>query len=302
MGKRLIVTGAGGFVAGSVIIQGASDGWDVHALTRGDALTERDGIAWHQIDISDRGRLGDVVHAIRPDAIIHAAAMADIDYCEAHREEAEDVNVGVTETLARVSDDLGAKLVFLSTDTVFDGTRGMYRETDPPGPVNFYAETKVRAEQVVMMQPAQAVVARLSLIVGLPVLGVGNSLLAKVVPALQAGREVGAPDDEIRTPIDVITLAKALLELAASDVAGYIHLAGNDRLTRFAMLRRIAERMGYSSDPVVARSARGKPGRAPRPADVSLCNEKARTVLATPMRGLDEGIDLILDAQKGIFP
>jgi dTDP-4-dehydrorhamnose reductase len=228
--------------------------------------------------------------------------MADIDRCESNRDEAFAVNVGVTEALVALCRETGARMVYVSTDTVFDGKKGRYRETDPPGPINYYAETKARAESSVSKTLSEAVIARLSLVVGFPVIGAGNSLLAKIVPEFEVGRQVGAPADEYRTPIDVITAGRALLELAGGSVAGCVHLAGNDRVSRFELLRRVAARMGYPTELVVARAAGNAPGRAPRPQDVSLDNARARAVLATPMVGIERGLDLILNARKGVFP
>lgn len=296
-----MVTGAGGFVAGSIVRQAGPE-WEVHAISRGEALLTREGLFWHRVDVRDAAGLNATVRETQPHAVIHTAALADIDYCDAHRDEAEALNVGVTEQLARLCRETGARMVHLSTDTVFDGTKGNYRETDAPGPVNFYAETKVRAEQIVSATLPNAVIARLSLVVGFPVLGTGNSFLAKLVPALEAGHEVGAPDDEFRTPIDVITLGRALLELAGSRVPGIIHLAGNDWMSRFEIVQRIARRMGFPEGLVLPRSATGAPGRAPRPRDVSLYNAKARGTLRTRMLGFDAGLDVILDARKGLLP
>jgi dTDP-4-dehydrorhamnose reductase len=297
MKKRLVITGAGGFVAGSMVVQ-AGDAWQVHALARKD-IALPPGAIGHHVELTDAAQLRDTLDAIRPDAVIHAAAAADIDFCENNRDTAEAVNVGVTREVARFCGENGVRLVHCSTDTVFDGEKGMYRETDPAGPINFYAETKLRAEQIVAADAPGAAVARLSLVMGLPMLGAGNSFLSRMIDALEAGREVGVPGEEIRTPADVVTLGRAILELAGNDFAGIIHLAGNDCMNRFDMSRRIAERLGYPPERVVSKSAAGLPGRAPRPRDVSMDNSLARATLKTPMRGLDDGLDLVLAMKKG---
>lgn len=296
--RKLVITGAQGFVAGSVIAQAGSD-WEVHALSRKDALAERTGLYWYTLtNPSDPARLRRLLQDIRPHAVIHAAAMGDIDYCEAHRDIALDVNVGFTRTLAELADATGAKLVFCSTDNVFDGEHAPYREEDPPRPVNYYGETKAAAEQVVLESATSAVVARLSLVMGFPVLGAGNSFLSRMVAAFEKGRVIGVPPDEVRTPIDIVTVGRALLELAAGTHSGIFHLAGNDRLSRLEMVRRIAARCGYSSDLVEPNDPTGIPGRAERPRDASLDNRKAHAELTTPMCGLEDGLTLTLGAKK----
>ncbi len=285
--------GANGFVAGSVLAQ-AGEGWQIHAVSRGVASARRDQFCWHACDPLVPAQLTQLFQTVKPAAVIHTAALADIDFCQAHPELARAVNVDLTRTLANLCGDFGARLVFCSTDTVFDGEHAPYDEAAQPGPINTYAETKVEAEQIVARLGAQSVIARLSLVVGLPVLGTGNSFLARMIASFADGRPVGATEREVRTPVDVLTVGRALLELAAGDQAGLFHLAGCDRLNRFEIAQQIAARFGYSPYLVVAQPVAAVPGRAARPRDVSLHNAKAVAQLKTPMRTLDEGLSLIL--------
>ena len=297
MSKTLLITGAHGFVAGSVIWQ-AGQQWEVHALSRDQALLERAGVHWHRFDPCDRNELNRLFAEVRPDAVIHTAALAEIDFCEAHLDLARQVNVGFTQSLADLCDEVGAKVVFCSTDSVFDGEHPPYREQDPPGPVNFYAQTKVEAEQIVARLQTNFAIARLALVIGLPVLGAGNSFLARMIADLKQGREIFIPANEIRTPIDVITLGRALLELAEENHNGIFHLAGNEALNRLEMAQRIVARFGFSPGLIVPKKSGTLGGRAPRPRDVSLDNSKARQHLKTPMRSFDEGLDLILQTRN----
>ena len=289
-----MVTGAHGFVAGSVLSQ-AEGAWEVHAISRSEAPTQRPSLRWHLCDPLEPGRLTRLFLEIQPHAVIHTAAMADIDVCQAQPKLARAVNANFTGTLATLCADTGSRLVFCSTDTIFDGEDAPYSEADVPGPVNFYAETKVEAEQLVNRLGAQAVIARLSLVVGLPVLGAGNSFLPRMIAALKDGRPVSVPAHEVRTPVDVITAGRALLELAAGSHSGIYHLAGHSRVSRLEMAQAVARRFGFAEDLVVAQGAATTPGRAPRPRDVSLDNRKACTLLNTPMQTLDEGLSLILE-------
>lgn len=293
MKKRLLVTGYCGFVAGNVVEQ-ARPGWEVHALARSEAPEAGDGVSVHRLDLRDTDLLRRVFREARPDAVIHAAALADIDTCESHRDEADQVNVGVTRELVRLCREVGARLVFCSSDTVFDGTKGLYSETDVPRALNFYAETKVRAERAVLAEARSGVVARLSLVLGLPVSGHGNSFLAKMIAALEEGKTVRFPANEVRTPVDVITASRALLELAASSFAGIVHVAGTTRVNRYEMALEIAERLGFARSLVIATDSSAMAGRAPRPADVSLDSTRARSLLATPMLSLREGLKLAM--------
>lgn len=289
MKKRILVTGSGGFVAGSVIVQAQQD-WEVHGAGRSEPVQCATGVRYHVLDILDKSQLSNLFYNIKPDAVIHTAAIADIDYCQKHQEIAEIVNTGITRTLAGLCADAGAKLVFCSTDTVFDGKKGFYTEADEPNPVNFYANTKIKAEQIVKKLGSAGVIARLSLVMGLPVMGKGNSFLATMMGKLKSGDSMKFAENEIRTPIDVITLGMALIELAGNTFSGIMHLGGNSRLTRYEMARQIAAALRYSPGLINAVNSNAFEGRAPRPDDASLDNSLARQVLHTPMLSLREGL------------
>ncbi|MBX7255789.1 MAG: NAD(P)-dependent oxidoreductase [Candidatus Hydrogenedentes bacterium] len=296
MAKRLLITGANGFVAGSIVKQ-ADASWELHAVSRGPAAFERENLRWHTVSSFDEESLHDLFHDVEPDAVIHTAALADIDYCQANQDEAVAVNVDYTRILSTLCCDHDAKMVHLSTDNVFDGEKGNYDESDPVNPVNFYGETKVRSEWAVSASRCRAVVGRVALVMGLPMIGAGNSFVSRMVATLEAGRDVTAPANEIRSPVDVVTLGQALLELAGNDWTGCMHLSGSDRLSRLEMMRRIARRLGYSESKIVAHDPASIPGRAERPRDVSLRNMKARARLKTPMVDLERGMELMLGAR-----
>lgn len=297
--QRLMLTGYGGFVAGSVAWQAVRSGaWDVYALSLIEAPEQRDRFRCIQFDLSDAAHLRKVFEEVRPDAVIHTAALADIDFCQNNQADAERINVGVTQELARLCGEAGTKMIFCSTDTVFDGTKGIYTEEDAPHALNFYADTKIRAEEIVRSNVERGVVARLSLVMGLPVLGAGNSFLAKMFDSLKQGEKVKFPANEIRTPVDVITVGRAFLEMAGSDFTGTIHLGGSTRIDRYEMACLIAEKLGYSKDLVIATDSNAMAGRAPRPNDASLDNRKAQRVLKTPMQPLMAALTLVLESKK----
>jgi dTDP-4-dehydrorhamnose reductase len=235
-----------------------------------------------------------LVREIAPQAIVHTAALAGIDFCEANQAVCTAVNTQFTVELAAVAAELGTKFVYCSTDNVFDGERGPYGEEDPAHPVNHYGHSKRAGELAVENAGGSWAVARLALVMGLPIFGTGNAFLARMLPTLDRGEVLGVPPKEIRSPIDVVTLGRVLLELAENDFNGYLHLAGDDILPRDDIARRIAVRFGFPAELVQARDPEDLPGRAPRPRDVSLCNSRAKCVLDTPLCGIEEGLDRIL--------
>ncbi|MBI1318742.1 MAG: sugar nucleotide-binding protein [Candidatus Hydrogenedens sp.] len=291
--KKIAITGGGGFVAGSMLRQ-PPEGTELHAITRGKPLAELPQVVWHSVDPMDAAALDACLDAIAPDAVVHTAAIAAIDYCQAHQDEARAVNAEMAGRVAQAAARLGAKLVYCSTDNVFDGERGRYTEEDPPQPVNFYGGTKVEGERLSAAATPNHVIARVAIVMGLPMLGVGNSFLSRMIPVLESGEELGVPPQEIRSPIDVVTLGQALNELAGNDFTGIVHLSGNDIMNRWEMVRRIAVHLGFPAEQVVQNDPTTIPGRADRPTDVSLLNAKARSVLHTPFCGLEEGIARVM--------
>jgi len=297
--SKLAITGGGGFVAGSVIEQ-APAGWEVHALSGKAPLAERPGLVWRTLDLKRPAEVRATLNAICPDVVIHAAAIGDIDFCETHPYAARAFNVVLTAAVAESCARRNARLIFLSTDNVFDGKRGNYVEEDRPRPVNLYARTKVEAETIISAVRADAVIARVALVMGFACLGRGSSFLERTVPMLREGRSIYVPPEEIRTPIDVVTLGQSLAELVESDFRGILHLAGSEALDRLSLTRRLVERLGFPAQGVLPQPAGDIAGRAKRPIDVSLNNAKSRAVLKTPMRNFDAAIDLILKHRSPI--
>jgi len=145
--------------------------------------------------------------------IIHTAAVSDIDYCEAHQEIAESVNVGVTRTLVDLCAESDVRLIYFSSDSIFNGRKGRYVEEDIAEPLHFYGRTKVAGEKIVQQGCGNWVIIRLSLITRLPLLDSGNSFLWRLINELKQGKKAAFPKEEIRSPVDAVTFSRAVLEL-----------------------------------------------------------------------------------------
>lgn len=296
MSKKILVTGASGFVGGSVLHHAPTD-WSIHACSRSPLSGAPSNVVYHAFDLSDKRKMADVLAEVKPDAIIHIAAIANIDYAEANQEETVAVNTETTGRLANLAADHGARFIFCSTDNVFDGVDGFYNEDAMVSPVNFYGRTKVAAEVLAHEASENAVIARVALVIGMPIMGSGNSFLIKMEENLREGKEIQIPENEVRSPIDVITLGKSLLELADTDFTGVLNLSGTTCLNRYEMAKQIARKLGHSESLVIPTDSNAMAGRAPRPNDVSLDNALAKETLKTPMRDLDEALDMIFKSR-----
>ncbi len=176
---------------------------------------------------------------------------------------------------------------------VFDGTQLSYVEDDPPRPLNAYGRSKVEGERATLEDCPDSVVIRVSLVLGFPVES-GNSFVSRLREQLLAGRQVPAPADEIRTPVDVYTAAAATLELAESDYRGILHIGATGALDRYTLAQQLARAMNLRSDLILSQAVypTGDAAvmRAPRHKRGVLDVSRAQALLSTPMLSLDETI------------
>jgi dTDP-4-dehydrorhamnose reductase len=243
---RLAVTGGSGYL-GSELVR------------RTGAL----GLSSADADVRDAAAVGAVLARHKPDCVVHTAYRQDAPAAWA-------INVDGSRNVARAARELGARLVHVSTDVVFDGRLGRpYRENDAPTPITEYGRSKAAAEELVAREHPGALILRTSLIYGGP------------TPSKHelAARHPGAVffTNELRCPIQVGDLAAALLELVELDVAGPLHVAGADGVSRCEFARLVAQR-----------EVRCAPARATRPLDCSLDCSRARGLLAAELRGVRE--------------
>jgi dTDP-4-dehydrorhamnose reductase len=274
---RLLVIGSSGFVGGWLAQLGRAEWTVIEGARRPQSLgavaSDHESVV---IDLAKPDGLRAAFDVARPSAVILTAAMADIDRCEREPELTLQVNhrgaVAVAQECARI----GARLVFTSTDAVFDGLAPPYAEDAAPTPVNLYGRTKAAAEAGIRQVLPGAVIVRPSLVLGFSAgasatnnsaSSGNNSYLDKFAANVRAGKSVVTPTGELRNPIDVGTFTRALLQLAArSDAQGVFHIGASDKMSRYELARGLAAELGCSPD-LVLPLAEIPPGRAPRGLD-----------------------------------
>ena len=188
----------------------------------------------------------------------------------------------------------GVGLMYTSTDAVFDGSNGFYREDDPPTPPNWYGHTKARAERAIRELLPSATIVRLSLVLGLSVYGAGNSYLDKLIGQLRGGIPIVTPTYEFRNPIDVGTLCEFFAELAQPGTGGIFHVGASDKISRYDLARAIAERLGCDSGLIVPQSE-PVPGALSRGLDDFLATDRVRSQCRTAVPSCCQVIERALD-------
>lgn len=272
MSSRLLITGASGILGDYLLEEARRRGQAVVAWS-GASQGDRYGVTLIPVDLADPQAIQTAFLTAQPQRIIHVAAMASVADCYRQPERARQINTQATAQLACLAAACQARLVFVSTDLVFDGRAAPYRETDVPQPLSVYGATKAAAESAVLAHPGH-VVARVSLLYGPSRIG-RPAFFDQQLVALRSGQPLSLFADEWRTPLDLPTAARGLLELVESDLTGVIHLGGPERMSRLEMGQRLAAVLGCSD--VALRPARRDdvPGE-PRPRDVSLDSTRWR--------------------------
>lgn len=248
-----------------------------------------DGIRPLKLDVTSFGASQQALRKIRPDVIVHTAGLTNVEEGEANPVLAHRLNVRAAQHVGRIADTLGAQLVHISTDHLFDGTRPWKTETDVPAPLNTYARTKWQAEQVVLQACSNALIIRTNFF------GWGTSVRTSfsdwILQALEQSCELTMFSDVFFTPILINDLVDLALELIAREATGIFHVAGGERLSKYSFALRMAEVFGYPRNHIRAMSVEEFPFKARRPKDMSLSSRKAESCLQVRMPTPEEGLE-----------
>lgn len=275
---RILITGANGLLGTELTKLCIKKGHEV--FSGYPTGTPPPGVPIH-LDLTDAASVAAAFRQSRPDAVFHCAAMTDVDKCEEDKELATRVNTEGTKTVASLATGSGSRLVYVSTDYVFSGEKGLYREGDPTGPINHYGYTKLMGEREVISPGAEYLIARTSVIYGsCPAMGKVNFALW-LVESLRAGKEVTLITDQFVSPTLNTSLASMLLEACGSRLSGIYHMSGAERVSRYDFGIRLAEAFGFDRGlirPALMEQFAGR-WKARRPADSSLDTSKAAGAL-----------------------
>ena len=283
--QRLLATGSSGLL-GNKIVEFAKNDYMVIPLHNTRALHSNS----LKLDITSPGEVLNRFQELKPDVVIHTASETNVDRCEIEKKHAWKTNVEGTYNIASVCSKIGAKLVYISTDYVFDGEKGLYKEKDKPNPINYYGVTKLEGESQVVQHCKNCVILRASVLYGWHPWK--QNFVTWAINQLKQNKEITVVQDHYNTPTLADNLAEIAIEAVQKDLQGLYHASGSERTSRYEFARQIAKTFHLSPSFIKPiKMSQLTAWIAKRPKDSSLNTEKIRKYLRTKPLDITEGLN-----------
>ena len=310
MSTTILITGSNGLLGQKLIHgllmrnkNGAS--WNIIATSKGEnRIMEKVGYFYESFDITSKSEADVLFEKHKPAIVINTAAMTNVDACESNREEAKALNVTSVENMLHAIQNLQSKIepcffIQLSTDFVFDGANGPYKEEDLTNPLSHYANTKLDAEKLVEKSNVQWAILRTIIVYGV-VDGMSRSnIVLWAKDALEKKQKINVVDDQFRSPTLAEDLAEACLLCAEKKAKGIFHVSGKDQMSILEMVYRVADYWKLDKSVITASKSEAIKQPARRPPRTGFIIEKAKRELGYNPHSFEEGLE-ILSAQLGV--
>ncbi|HYJ38904.1 MAG TPA: SDR family oxidoreductase [Chitinophagaceae bacterium] len=279
---KILVTGANGLLGRHLVKKLLDSKYQVFATGKGRSKLPLNGEAkfeFRSLDITDGAAVNKLVNEIKPTVILHAAAMTQVDECELKKVDCWNTNVTATRFIIDAARETGSRIIFISTDFVFDGLHGPYKEEDEPNPVNYYGSTKLAAEKAIEQSGLDWAIVRTVLVVGSSADGQRQNILTWVKEKLEKGETIKVVDDQVRTPTYVEDLADGILLILEKNKKGIFHIAGKDTLTPYKIATQTADFLHLNANLIEKVDANNFTQAALRPPKTGFIIEKAKKEL-----------------------
>ena len=293
--KRILITGSNGLLGQKLVdLLAGNESYETFATAKGEnRLIVSEGYSYLEMDITDANQVDVVLTQVKPDVIIHTAAMTNVDQCELEKDACWKLNVTAVEILIGACKKHNIFLEHVSTDFIFDGTSGPYSEEDAPNPVSFYGWSKYAAEKAVMHSDIQWAIARTVLVYGIAHDMSRSNIILWVKKSLEEGRAIKVVTDQFRTPTLAEDLAMGCFLIADQRAEGVFHISGKDFLTPYEMAIMTADYFSLDKSLISPTDASAFTQPARRPPRTGFDLKKSRNVLGYEPHTFREGIALL---------
>lgn len=296
---RLLVTGASGLLGLNLSLVATAQGHQVTGFSHARVLQDTP-FEVCRVNLLNVEAALETIEKIRPEGIIHCAALADLNLAQQQPELAHQLNCVVPGALAAAASRWGIPFVHISTDAVFDGQTGGYREDDPVNPLSIYAQTKLAGEEAVKECYVDAIIARV-VFFGWSLTG-DRSLSEFFFNNLCVGQSIKGFTDAQFCPLYAEHLAEILLEMLTTSLSGTYHVVSPEGLSKYDFGVRIARRFGFDPELIEPIRMQDFKRSAPRALDLALKPDKVQDALGHPLPSVDEGIDRFYQRSLDEYP
>ncbi len=293
---KILITGSNGLLGQKLVsLMAPNKDYTVIATARGENRCSPNGLdyQYETLDITDEQSVLTVIGNHRPDAIIHTAAMTNVDQCEQNPEECQLINVTAVAHLIKAATQFDCFLVHLSTDFIFDGTYGPLDEEAEPNPISIYGQSKLDAELLLIKSNIKWAIARTVLVYGIAEGMSRTNIILWVKKSLEEGQAIKVVNDQWRTPTLAEDLAAGCLLIVEKKAEGIFNIAGKDMLTPYDMAIKTANFFKLDMSTMTMADSSNFSQPAKRPPKTGLSIDKARKLLGYDPKSFDEGIAIV---------
>ncbi|CAM1350171.1 SDR family oxidoreductase [Tenacibaculum crassostreae] len=240
---KVVVTGSNGLLGQSLLslLLNEKENYQVIGFSRGENRSGRNDFEYASIDITEEKLLLEKLNEFKPDVIINTAAMTNVDACEDDKENCHKLNIDVVQYLTDYSKENNTHLIHISTDFIFDGENGPYKETDEPNPLSYYGWSKLKSEEIVTTSQIDFTILRTILVYGKVFDMSRNNIVLWVKQSLEEGKEITIVNDQFRMPTYVEDLAMTCKLAIDKKAHGIFNISSNKLLSIYEIAQEIAE-------------------------------------------------------------
>lgn len=293
--KKILITGSNGLLGSKLVdILSTSSEFELIATSRGEnRLTKTQGYTYSPLDITDKSDVLTVLEKFTPDYIINTAAMTNVDQCEDEKEACIALNVNAVEYLIEGCKKHNIFLLHLSTDFIFDGEAGPYKEDAIAKPISFYGESKLKAEQLLIDSPIRWAIARTVLVFGIAESLSRSNIILWVKNSLESGKQLQIVDDQWRTPTLAEDLADGCMKIIQNEAQGIYNISGEEMLTPYDMAMQTVDYFQLDGSLITKTDGSKFQQRAKRPPKTGFIIDKAKNKLGYQPKSFKEGIQTL---------